>query len=122
MGCNWATILIHVLTGTVNVLNVGTVAFSLLYLRVQRQPYRWGYCSASPSPVSLSEIWCRSGVPIAGEQAAILEPFVDRVPWSVIQWCGAAVLRSEKGWRFEVGGGRQKGRMSNFKVQNPNDK
>lgn len=36
MGCNWATILIRVLTGTVNVLNVGTVAFSLLYLRMQR--------------------------------------------------------------------------------------
>jgi len=36
MGCNWATILIRVLTGMVNVLNGGMVAFSLLYLRVQR--------------------------------------------------------------------------------------
>jgi len=44
---------------------------------------------------------------IEGEQAAILEPVVDRVPWSVIQCCGAAVLRSEKGergLRLEAGG------------------
>jgi hypothetical protein len=75
-------------------------------------------------PLSLSEICWRSGVPIEGEQAAILELVVDRVPrsehYSVLQCCGLAVRERPK--RFEVRGWRQKVRMSNFKVQNPNNK
>jgi len=42
-------------------------------------------------------------------------------PWSehysVLRCCGLAVLQSERGKTFEVGG-----EISNVKVQNPNDK
>jgi len=34
------------------------------------------------TPLFMSEICWRSGVPIEGEKVAMLDPVVDRVPWS----------------------------------------
>jgi hypothetical protein len=51
-------------------------------------------------PLVMSEICWRSGVPIEGEEAAMLDPIVDGVPWSehylVLRYCGAAVGKRKK--------------------------
>jgi len=50
----------------------------------------------------------RSGVPTEGEQIAVPERVVARVPRrNIIQCCSAAVLQSERGKRLEVGGRRR---------------
>ena len=54
----------------------------------------------SRTPLFMSETCWRTGVPIEGEEAAMLDPIVDRVPWSkhylVLRYCGAGVGKGKK--------------------------
>ena len=63
--------------------------------------------------MSLSEICWSSGVPIEGEGSTILEPVVDRIPWSA-KLFGAAVGKGKevRGWRRKA-----KCQMPKFKCQ-----